>query len=184
MSDRRPSSNDSVYPADPGTDSPQGQRRRHASFIRSLSWASSGVAEATRRERNLRIHWLVAYLVLAAGLFLDFPRTDWLWVTLAISLVLVTELINTAVEAAVDSAGDRPDPAARLAKDAAAGAVLVASVFSLVVAGVVIVARNPAPSLVFRRVAERPGLAIALAAGLVALLTWAVLVGHRFGKKC
>ncbi|MHB0886246.1 MAG: diacylglycerol kinase family protein [Bacillota bacterium] len=184
MDDRRPSSRSSDYRADPGTDSSRERNRRHAPFLSSLSWAVSGVAEATRRERNLRIHWTVAYLVLAAGLFLDFLTTDWLWVTLAITLVIVTELINTAVEAAVDFAGIRPDPAARLAKDAAAGAVLVASFFSLIVAGLVIVARNPDPSMIFRRAAGRPGLATILAAGFVGMVIWVCRGGHEDGRKC
>lgn len=184
MDDRRPSSPSSDYRADPGIVSPREKGRRHAPFLSSLRWAVSGVAEATRRERNLRIHWTVAYLVLAAGLFLDFLLSDWLWVTLAIALVVATELINTAVEAAVDFAGTRPDPAARLAKDAAAGAVLVASLFSLVVAGLVIVARNPDPSLVLRRAAERPGLATILAVGFVAFVIWVWRAGPGDGNKC
>ncbi len=184
MDDRRPSSRSSDYRADPGIDSSRERDRRHAPFLRSLSWAASGVAEATRRERNLRIHWTVAYLVLAAGLFLDFLISDWLWVTLAISLVVMAELINTAVEAAVDFAGTRPDPAARLAKDAAAGAVLVASFFSLIVAGLVIGARNPDPSLFFYRAAGRPWLATVLAVGLVGMVIWACRGGGGDGKKC
>lgn len=156
MNDRKTSSKGSDFSA---------ERR---SFLRSLVWALSGVAGATRRERHLKLHWLAAYLVLAAGPFLDFLISDWLWVALAITLVVSTELVNTAIEAAVDLNGGRLDPLARLAKDAAAGAVLVASFFSLVVFALVIVARNELP-LVLDRMARRPWFAGGLGLGFLVL---------------
>ncbi len=157
MNDRRTSSKSSDF------------RVEGRSFLRSFVWAFSGVAAATRREGHLKLHWLAAYLVLAAGPFLDFLTSDWLWVALAITLVVSTELINTAVEAAVDLNGGRPDPLARLAKDAAAGAVLIASFFSLAVFALVIVARNELPA-VLDRVAQRPWFAGVLGLGFLILV--------------
>ncbi|HEY3315970.1 MAG TPA: diacylglycerol kinase family protein [Bacillota bacterium] len=157
MNARKPFSGGSDWPAE------------GRSFFRSFAWALAGVASATRRERNLKLHWLAAYLVLAAGSFLDFLVSDWLWVFLAITLVISTELINTAVEAAVDHAGGGPSPLARLAKDAAAGAVLITSLFALIVLALVVVARNPDPRLVLGRLAQRPFFAGELAAGFIVL---------------
>ncbi len=172
MTDKRPSSNVSGYPAS------------HRTLARAFQCAFGGIAGATRRERNLRLHWIAAYAVLALGPFLDLMPSDWVWLFLAITLVIMAELINTAIEAAVDHAGREPSPSAQLAKDTAAGAVLVASAFALVVAGFVILARNPDPAPVFRRMAERPILATALGIGLVGLVVWFIRAPDLNDRKC
>lgn len=73
----------------------------------------------------------------AAGFFFHISRTDWMFVLTAVFMVLVTELMNTAVEAAVDLAQPDIHPLAKAAKDTAAGAVLLAAVFAVIIGCIV-----------------------------------------------
>ena len=82
----------------------------------------------------MRIHFVAAIAVLVASLFFDLTRLELLAVFIAITFVLMTELINTAVEETIDLVVSETDPRARVAKDVAAGAVLVAAMNALVVA--------------------------------------------------
>jgi diacylglycerol kinase (ATP) len=81
-----------------------------------------------KTQRHLRIHFIVAVLVLVAGFVWRLPRTELLILVGAISLVILAELFNTALETVVDLVTTDYHPLARVAKDVAAGAVLVAAV--------------------------------------------------------
>jgi diacylglycerol kinase (ATP) len=81
-----------------------------------------------RTQRNMRIHFAIAVGVLVAALAFDVSRLELIALLLAISFVLIAEMINSAVEAAVDVASTSFDPLAKLAKDVAAGAVLISAV--------------------------------------------------------
>jgi diacylglycerol kinase (ATP) len=104
------------------------------SILWSFEYAIAGVVFALRTQRNMRIHVAAAILTLIAALVLQVPTLGLVAIVFAISLVFVTELVNTAVEAAVDVATTTYDPLAKIAKDVAAGAVLVAATNALVVA--------------------------------------------------
>lgn len=93
---------------------------------------------ALRTQRNMRIHIAAAAIVAGVSLMLGVSRMQLVAVVFSISLVMVTELINTAVEAAVDVATEHFDPLAKTAKDVAAAAVLVAAINALVVAYLVL----------------------------------------------
>ncbi|MGI6318219.1 MAG: diacylglycerol kinase family protein [Firmicutes bacterium] len=103
-------------------------------FIYSFIDAFSGIVEAFHRERNMLLHAAGAVAALAASFYFRLEKLEFLFVITAIILVFITELINTAVEAAVDLSTKEFHPLARIAKNTAAGAVLFAAVFSLVVA--------------------------------------------------
>jgi diacylglycerol kinase (ATP) len=96
-----------------------------------MNYAIEGIVYALRTQRNMRLHVLAAAVVLAAALLLDVDRVGMIALLFAIGLVLITELTNTAVEAAVDHTTDHFDPMAKTAKDVAAGSVLVASVIAV-----------------------------------------------------
>ncbi len=106
-------------------------------FVRSVSHAVSGIAYTVKTQRNMQIHVVIAVLVLLATWWLRIPRGDVLLVFFSIALVLSLELVNTALEAAVDLASPDWHEKAKVAKDACAGAVLVAAVLSVVI-GVII----------------------------------------------
>lgn len=104
----------------------------------SFNFAIEGIVYALRTQRNMRVHMALAVFVTISSLLLNVTRIQLVAVVFAICLVFVTELLNTAVEATVDIATEHFDPLAKVAKDVAAGAVLVASVNALIVAYLVL----------------------------------------------
>lgn len=97
-------------------------------FFRSFHHAFEGIIYATRSEPNMRVHFIIAALVLLATLILRLDRYYVVATLMLIALVLGMELMNTAIEAIVDLLTVAHHPLAKNAKDAAAGAVLVAAV--------------------------------------------------------
>jgi diacylglycerol kinase (ATP) len=102
--------------------------RRPPSLLESFNYAFEGVIHVLRTQRNLRIHFLIAAGVLGAAVVVGVTRFELIALLLAIAFVLIAEMINTAVEHTIDVATTSFDPMAKLAKDIAAGAVLIASV--------------------------------------------------------
>ena len=107
--------------------------RRGPSLIESFNFAIEGIIHVLRTHRNLRIHFAAAAAVLVAALWVGVDRFELIALLLAIAFVLIAEMINSAVETAVDVTTTSFDPLAKLAKDVAAGAVLIASVTAVAV---------------------------------------------------
>ena len=107
--------------------------RRAPSLLHSFNLAFEGVIHVLRTQRNMRIHFAVAAGVLIAALAVGVERLELIALLLSIAFVLIAEMINTAVEAAIDVATTAFDPLAKLAKDIAAGAVLIATVNAVAV---------------------------------------------------
>jgi diacylglycerol kinase (ATP) len=103
-------------------------RRRAPSILESFNFAFEGVIHVLRTQRNMRIHFAIAAAVLVAALALGVDKGELIALLLAISFVLIAEMINTALEAGIDVATTSFDPLAKLAKDISAGAVLIATV--------------------------------------------------------
>jgi diacylglycerol kinase (ATP) len=114
---------------------------RRPTLLSSFNSAFQGLIYAVRHQRNMRIHMVVGVGVLVGSVLLDLTKLEMVAVLVAIMFVLVTELINSAVEAVVDMLTDQYDPRAKAAKDLAAGAVLVAAANALVVAYMVLTDR-------------------------------------------
>lgn len=100
-------------------------------FVRSFSFAGQGVWYAVRTQRNMRVHLLAAAGAVTVGLVLRISAADWACVLTAIGLVLTAEALNTVVEALADLCTTEFHPLAKIAKDTAAGAVLISSVAAL-----------------------------------------------------
>jgi diacylglycerol kinase (ATP) len=107
--------------------------RRSVSLIESFNYAFEGIIHVLRTQRNMRIHFAAAVAVLIAALTVDVSRLELIALLLAIAFVLIAEMINTAIEGAIDVATTSFDPMAKLAKDIAAGAVLIATVNAIAV---------------------------------------------------
>ncbi len=106
---------------------------KRRSIIDSFNYAVSGIIIALKTEKNMRIHYGIALGVIIISLFFDFSRTEFLLLLFAISLVVVAEMINTAIERVIDLITEDYHPLARVVKDVAAGAVLIAAINSIVV---------------------------------------------------
>lgn len=104
-------------------------KKRALSFRHALR----EIASAYRAEPNLRIHSLATILVLAMAAWLRLAAGDWAVLILVIGLVWTAELVNTAIEASVDLASPQIHPTAKLAKDTAAAAVLIAAITAVLV---------------------------------------------------
>jgi diacylglycerol kinase (ATP) len=95
-------------------------RRRALSLIESFNYAIEGIIHVLRVHRNMRIHFLAAIGVLVAAVWVGVTRFELIALLLAIAFVLVAEMINSAVEQAIDVSTTAFDPLAKLAKDIAA----------------------------------------------------------------
>lgn len=111
---------------------------RSKSLLWSFNYAIEGMVYALRTQRNMRLHAVAAFVVLVVAAVLGVDRLGIIAIVFAVSFVFATELLNSAIEAAVDVATDRYDPLAKTAKDVAAGAVLVAAMNALVVGWLVL----------------------------------------------
>lgn len=107
--------------------------RTRPSIIESFNFAIEGVIHVLRTQRNMRIHFAVAVAVLIVAVAVGVSRLELIVLLLSITFVLVAEMINTAVEGTIDAATTSFDPMAKLAKDIAAGAVLIATVTAVAV---------------------------------------------------
>lgn len=96
-------------------------------FLSGFAYAAAGIAHTVRFQRNMRVHILIAAAVTVAGLVLGIGASDWAVVALAMGVVFTAEAMNTAVEHLVNLVSPDQHPHAKLAKDAAAGAVLLAA---------------------------------------------------------
>ena len=103
-------------------------------IIRSFNCAIEGFIYALKTQRNMRIQFLIAVFTLLLSIYFNFSGVELLMLCGAITFVLLTEMINTALELVVDSMHNKFNPLARTIKDVMAGAVLVASVNAIIVA--------------------------------------------------
>ena len=106
---------------------------RAPSLIDSFNYAFEGIIHVLRTQRNLRIHFLAAVLVFCAAIAVGVTRLQLIALVLAIAFVLVAEMLNTAIEGIIDVSTTSFDPNAKLAKDIAAGAVLIASITAIAI---------------------------------------------------
>jgi Diacylglycerol kinase len=102
-------------------------------LVDSFNYAIEGIIYSVRTQRNMRIHMAVALIVLTACFFYDISKTELLILAITITMVLAAELVNTAVESAIDATTNYYHPLAKIAKNTAAGAVLVTAVNAVIV---------------------------------------------------
>jgi diacylglycerol kinase (ATP) len=131
--------------------------RQAPPVLQSLNWAFEGVIHVLRTERNMRIHFAVATIVLILAFSYGVTKLELMALLVAISFVLIAEMVNTAIEATIDLSTTSFDPLAKMAKDIVAGAVLIAAVNAVVVGYLVFADRLTEPSSrLVTRVREAP----------------------------
>ena|SRR3989338_4217692 len=107
----------------------------HISFRHALD----GLRIAFSTQPNFRVHSLIAALVLTTAVILKLSRLEWLVLLVAVTLVLVAEMINTSLEAATDLLAPEYQSQAKIAKDVAAGMVLLTAMFSVIIGLVIFI---------------------------------------------
>ncbi|GFH42608.1 undecaprenol kinase [Lactococcus hodotermopsidis] len=110
------------------------QKWKNPNVFASLEFARTGIATAFREEPNMRKHGFSAVLAIICGLVFRISKMEWLFLLLAIFLVIFAEMMNSAIENVVDLASDYHfSMLAKNAKDMAAGAVLFISGYAVIV---------------------------------------------------
>lgn len=110
-------------------------------FIKSFKYARAGAAHAIRTQRNLWIHLFAGLVVLAFGVWINLALVELAILVIAITGVIVTELVNTAVEELVNILSPEHRKEAALAKNVCAAAVLLAAIGAMVVGGLIFIPR-------------------------------------------
>ena len=98
----------------------------------SFKYAFCGIITALKKEQNMKIHFTIAILVIIAGIILKISTIEWIICIILIGIVISLELVNTAIEQVVDIAMPKINEKAKIAKDVAAGAVLMVAIISLI----------------------------------------------------
>jgi len=102
-------------------------------MVNSFKYAGEGVKTSFKSERNMKIHILIACLVVIFAFIFKITLIEWLICLVLFGLVISLELVNTAIEATVDICMPKIDPRAKKAKDIAAGAVLFSAIISVII---------------------------------------------------
>lgn len=150
-------------------------------LIKSFGYAFSGIFEALRYERNMRIHFvcmIYMYSFLFVYDFFEITRTQLAVIFLANMAVVAAELINTAVERTVDLASEEYTKNGKIAKDTAAGAVLVCAIFA-VATGIAILGQPEAFSQMLLYYREKP---VMLVIFILSIIPATVFIFKGFGK--
>lgn len=109
------------------------EKKTRQSIVKAFNAAIEGIIYTFKKERNMKIHYFVAVVILVSSLFLDFSKIEMILLLFTISLVVISEMFNTAIEKTVDMITDEFHPLAKIAKDVAAGGVLIATLNAVVV---------------------------------------------------
>lgn len=126
-------------------------------LLDSFNDAISGVMYSLKTQRNMKIHFVMAALAMGSGLFLGLHRLELLLLFFIVALVLVTEMINTSIEVAIDLMVDTYHPLARIAKNVAAGAVLISAINAVIAAYILFFDKlNPLTLAGLKRVRQAP----------------------------
>ncbi len=107
-------------------------------WIRSTNNAIEGVLIAAKTEKHLRYHLYAAALVLLFSYSVGVTRTEFLIISITALIVIMVEMVNTAIEAAVNLLSPKKNELAKIAKDVAAGAVLVTAVGSVIIGYIIL----------------------------------------------
>lgn len=146
-----------------------------SNIVESFDYALKGLIYAIRTQRNMRIHMIIAILVIISSLFLNLTRIEMIMLIFAIALVLITELLNTASELIIDLITEKHHPLAKIIKDMTAGAVLFASICAAI-AGYLIFMRKEVldvlgQSIVIEKISVFPPYITAITIFLVLVVT-------------
>jgi len=107
--------------------------------LKSIGFACSGIIQFFITETHAKIHAVSAIMAVCLSYYLGITVMEWLLIILAIGMVIISEMINTAIEKLVDMVSPDFNKNAEFIKDVAAGAVLVAAIIALLIGGIVFI---------------------------------------------
>jgi diacylglycerol kinase (ATP) len=146
--------------------------------------AMNGVIFTFKTQRHMRFHLYVVFVIVILGLFVNLPLREMLVLLFTISLVVVAEMFNSAIEAVVDLVSPNYSPMAKFAKDIAAGAVLITTLIALVVGALLILGENRWETLKVTLSSDAPAIGAPMRIVVGALLCFiAVVIGKGLGKR-
>lgn len=102
-------------------------------LLKSFKYAFDGIYTGIKEEQNMKIHITIMILVIIFGIMLKISKAEWIICIILFGLVISMELINTAIENTVDLITKEKNEQAKIAKDVAAGAVLVSAIASAII---------------------------------------------------
>ena len=102
-------------------------------FIAGFSYAIQGLGYAFRTQRNIRVHATIAALAILLGIVLHISAIEFAMVFIAITSVFIAEMFNTVIELSIDLSTPEYHPLAKIAKDVAAGAVLLSAIIAIII---------------------------------------------------
>ena len=105
--------------------------------IRAFGYAINGIGLFFWKERHAKIHAVASFFIIALSYYFSITSSEWLWVLLCITLVIVTEMINTAIERLCNKLSTEIDLDIKIIKDVSAGFVLISSLFAVAVAAII-----------------------------------------------
>ena len=114
---------------------------RAVSLLSSFRYAFEGIGYLFRTQRNAQIHGIISIIIVLFGVGFQISQAEWLAIVLAIMIVLGAEGANTAIEAIVDLVSPSYHPLAKIAKDVAAGSVLLAALGAVVIGMIIFLPR-------------------------------------------
>lgn len=109
------------------------QKKTRQGIVKAFNAAIEGILYTFKFERNMKIHYALAVFVLVASLYFQLEKIEMIMLVFSISLVVISEMFNTAIEKTIDMITDEYHVLAKIAKDVAAGGVLIAALNSVVV---------------------------------------------------
>ena len=107
-------------------------------FFKGFYFAFNGIKYSLKTQLNFKIHGFLSVIALLLSYFLRITLNEWLWIIAAIALVLIVELINTAIEILVDLVSPEFNVKAGLIKDISAAAVLMAAIFAFLIGFIIL----------------------------------------------
>ncbi|BBO23431.1 MAG: phosphatase PAP2 family protein [Armatimonadetes bacterium] len=157
--------------------------RRHG-FLEAFNVAMRGLVYTFRTQRHMRFHLYVVLVVTIAGVFFGLRLRELLVLLFTISLVLVAEMFNSAIETTVDLVQPTYHPLAKFAKDIAAGAVLITTIIALVVGSLLLLGESRWEMIKLNLTSESIGLPLTtrFLLGLPVIFVL-IVIGKGLGKR-
>ncbi|MCK5811834.1 MAG: diacylglycerol kinase [Clostridiales bacterium] len=157
------------------------KRIKKSRLLKSFNIAITGIFSTIKSERNMKIHIITALLVLVLSFFFKLTQSEFLFIALAVALVFITEILNTSIEKLGDAITKEHNEIIKIAKDISSGAVLVASLFAILVGIVVFHKEAQSEMEVFISILSRSPLYLMLLALSITVI--AVIVIKKITNK-